>query len=740
MKFLRRNGFTLIELLTVIAITAIMMTVIIIPVIQSFNLMRSAQGFSDAQEKANSLVERISREISASAGILDNSGLAGMVAVVLPGQNGNPERIQLPYTKIDIVKPAQGEPIRGPGGGLINPETGKEDPTLRAPKGQVVLPVAPGSSIVRYFIGLRNPYAAYNNPYDGLLMARNGQRDNLYVLYRAEVQPYVYSVNLGRFVVNKELFYDLDRDNDPNTSGPAYADPDFFNAAVPIPAYALPDPEPGADPDPTKDQMIRHWLKRATVVTEVSRYDMVQPFFNKANRQVQFDGNVPRLYALVQFRPSTVSSEPAEAMTAVRFGEESDNSALFGPDVFMTKQGAWSNLLVRFWPAFWATNQPYLVARKDPNGVAPGLSLYFYDPTTGTSDLTDGVEVFDVDEYLRSSRNNVPYPFSRAIAAANSRSGWITNATIRNAFVGMFPETDTGKILGSFGIEELGSNPVVTAAAETPFPNANVAHMNTGPALTPTNDPNLAGLFSDPQYSPSNGGGLNFDDPNSGSSINKLFNKVWADNPNIRPNVHRFIDLRVVRSRDGSPSPLHPDPLIGFARAKIVPGSEVVIGPDQNPGPNYGRMVRYTRTTGVPGPNQYRINYYDLAEPRNPASNTLDYGQIGFPNPPAVYDPTNFVSAIIQPRYKAGYIQLNSDPNVPLPGNLAFPNTPVNEGNIAVSYRFQMTRAGDTVAVDYDTSQLMQVLLTVKNFPQTTLPNAQSVTLKATASVRNVLR
>jgi len=44
------------------------------------------------------------------------------------------------------------------------------------------------------------------------------------------------------------------------------------------------------------------------------------------------------------------------------------------------------------------------------------------------------------------------------------------------------------------------------------------------------------------------------------------------------------------------------------------------------------------------------------------------------------------------------------------------------------------------MAVDYDTRQLMEVLLTVRNYAQTTLPNPQYVTLKATATVRNPIR
>src|SRR5688572_28945528 len=335
MRYARKLAFTLLELLVVLAITAVMMTLIIIPVVQSFNLMRAGQGFSDAQHKAAQLVESIGREISNAAAVRDNSGIKGTLAVYVPGPGATgQQRVLLPYSKIDLLKPAEGEPLRGPSGALINPITGREDPTLRAPKGQIVLPVSQGSSLVRYFIALRNPSQPYNNPYDGLLMARNAQRDNLYVLYRAEVQPWVYNTNLNRFVVNKSLFYDLSLDNDPTTSGPWYDDPDFFNLGVPFPTYTNPDPDPGAAADPTKAQMIQNWLRHATIVTEVSRYDMIQTIFNKQNRQVTYDGNVPRIFSLIQFKPSSMSSEPAEAMTAIRLSEETEGMAALGSDVF----------------------------------------------------------------------------------------------------------------------------------------------------------------------------------------------------------------------------------------------------------------------------------------------------------------------------------------------------------------------------------------------------------------------
>ncbi len=57
----RRQAFTLIELLTVIAITAILLTIIVLPVLDSFNLLRSGQGWSEAQERARLLLDKVSR-------------------------------------------------------------------------------------------------------------------------------------------------------------------------------------------------------------------------------------------------------------------------------------------------------------------------------------------------------------------------------------------------------------------------------------------------------------------------------------------------------------------------------------------------------------------------------------------------------------------------------------------------------------------------------------------------------
>lgn len=708
-----RRAFTLIEMLTVIAITAVLLTLIIIPLIQSFNLVRAAQGFADAQDRARTLVERISREIANAAAIRDNAGLKGLIRVPVLNETQNATvLVGLPHAKIDLVLPAQGDPsLTGPSGAFINPNTGREDPTLKAPKGQMVLPVTPGSTIVRYFIGLRDPSVAYNNPYDGFLVARNGGRDNLFVLYKIEVQPYIW--RNGRYNVNNEFFFDQDRDNDPLTSGPLFDDPDFFNPNVNLPAYNQ-GPAAGMPADPTKAQMVQNWRARATLMTEVSRYDMVQPVFDKQSRRVTYDNGVPRLVSLIQFKPTGVGNEPTTGQAAVRLSEETDNSTEVAPDVYRTKFGSWSSLFMRMWPGGYNPQAPsaYQIGRID----APSnhFAVFFFDPNINTNEQTDGLVLFDIDGYAQSVKRGDAYPFSLNIVPAN-----LTGAA-RNGFVPFVVDASAGKITTSFAIEEVG----LAARVNDTTPLA-----NTGDAFSPLNDPNLGSVWTSAIFTPSNAGYL----------INSSFNKVWFDqnvvgspiNFNLRPDVHRFVDLRVLPFSDGSFSPLHPDPTIGFARTRIVPGSEVVIGPDQNPGPNFGQAIRYSRVTRDPGPNQYRINYVDQPEPTNPTTGVVDYSQFapGMPNPPALYDPANFVSSFIQPRFKAGYVQFNSNPNVPLP-----------LGNISISYRFQMNRPDDIFAADYDSRQLMSVLLTMRNFPQSNLPNPQTVTLSASATVRNVLR
>lgn len=750
-----RGAFTLIELLTVIAITAVLMTLIVLPMVQSFTLTRQAQAFSDAQDRARRLGEQIAREIGTSAGVRDNSGMRGVIAVdplydvkttTLDASNETTTTVFLPYSKLDLAKPAQGEPPSTPGAGFTDPFSGKIDPTLKAPKGQVTLPVAPGGTIVRYWIGLRDPFSDYTNPYNSILLAAGSGRDNLYVLWRAEVQPMVYNTTLNRFVVNKALFYDLSRVKNPpltptpgkhelpsayrysaTSTGVAYDYPSFFDPNDMTYTYDSGKPDPSGSADPSQAQMVQNWMDHANIVTDLNRSDMIQPVYDRLTQKVLFDGAAPRLLPLVQFKPTRISNDPATGQVAVRQGEEADSAAYIGPDVYRTQYGEWSNAVVRTYPDTWTTQgDTYEIARDvhDPTTNAL-LGRSIFAVPTGADEFSDSPGVlsllFNMTTYDSMAANalSAQYPFTASTNFSNAQ-------TYAGQFDPFFMDSTGGRLLASFGINEVGTGaPANGDVANRPFGLVTEA-ISPLMADPNTNTPVWSPL--DPSASPNDPSNTNCYD------INRCFNRAWSDPIGItlRPDIQRFIDLRVMPQADGSqgPLPLNLDPgdanaKYHFSRAQIVPGSEQVFGPDQRPGANYGNQVQYSRVTQNPGPDQYRINYVDQDQ-----ATPVDYTLLGFSGPPpAVYDPTNFESAVIEPRYKVGYLQLNSDPALPLP-----------VGSFTVFYRFQFSHPKDVFAVDYDSREVMSVLLTVKNFPQQGLSNAQNVTIPVTAKVRNFIR
>lgn len=716
-----KKGFTLIELLAVIGVSAVLLTVITIPLIQSFNFTRAAQALVEDQERARRLIAEVSGEIANGVGVRDIEGTKGSVAIVVPGQNGSDVSVLLPNSKLDIVMPAQGDPSTyDPArGAFVDPDTGRADPTVKAPRGQIVAPAAPGMTIVRYFIGLRRPLAPnnldparYRNPYDGLLMARGGAEENLYVLRRIEFQPYTFDGT--DLAVNTELLSDADSDNVPDDLD----DPYFFVQDPPgFPILAAPERA-------AKALRIQNWVAQSQIVNDFNRTDAIVPIFNRQTGEVAYDGNVPRILSLAQFRPSMVPTSPARAQTVLRLGEETDRPESLQADVFRTEKGGWSSAVVRVYPqgydASSATENHYIVGRYVTVGSEKKLRIFRYDPDSDNdgddrngegSNTADDLEVFDAGEYEQAIADGQAYPVSAAINASESRSSWLASVDARSVFTPFFVDPASGKVYFSFPITQIGD------VNTLPGPGNNRPTVDTGEALTPITDTSLAANFYEE------------------TTINDKFNKIWKDMeasslPDLRPDVHRFIDLRIALNGDGTPSPLSPinassspsaDPAEGFSRAFIVPGSEIVYGPDQNPGPNNGSAIRYTRTTRNPGKNQYKINYVDQQEP--------NYAALGLSSPPANYDETSFVSAVVQPRFKAGYLQLNSDPNSPLP-----------EGQISVYYKFQLIGPGDTVTVDYDTRESIDIALGIRSYPRGGITNPQVLTLQGSATVRNFLR
>ncbi|RYG26099.1 prepilin-type N-terminal cleavage/methylation domain-containing protein [bacterium] len=773
----RKQAFTLIELLVVMAITAVMMTLIVLPIFQSFNLTRNAQAFADAQDKARILTERISREVGNAISVRGGSSTPTKINVTnvtvpagyndtalpgtsliarLPGKDGNVVETVLPNSKLDLIPPATGDPTRGPNGAFIDPSTGKEDPTLTRPKGDIRLPVAPGATVVRWFIGLKDPNRVYNEPYTGILQVRTGGADNLYVLRRAEVQPFVYRTlktdadNTATRAWRPNLAY-FRSDDETDTQIIDMDDPRFF----------IKDEGQNPDSDAQKNERVDNWLAKAVIQTEVSRYDMIRPLTAGPTGKpvATYDvtnTNVPKVVPLVQFVPTRVAAAPAAGSAAARPGEAVDGLDRIGPDTFQTERGLWTNAIIRYYPAGYDPTTATNLMEVASTDFAGNTAIYAGGSSASGLDAPldppNNFSLFSNTMYERTIAQGGAYPFTRAALAQNA---WIAEPTMRALFAPFRVITSTGRIITSFPIEEVGVN------ALTGTPRPNLPRLLVGPSYSPTQATTADAGYASAPYSPV-GTGTGAYDPN------RAYNRAWNAYPQLQSLLQRFIDLRVVANEDGTFSPLNPVPapgeVRGFSlvpqlskdsggntvnsgalmnRVRIVPGSDEVYGPDQTVAGGYGKIVRYTRVSGNPGPNQYRLVYADLPEPVN-ENGLVDYRVLGIPNDiltgfdPSNYDANHVVSALIQPRFKAGYLQLCSDPNVPVP------QSPLDaSGNpmpITVRYRFQFNGPSDTFAVDYDTREVMQVLLTIKNYPQSNVPNAQLITLKSTATLRNALR
>jgi hypothetical protein len=84
----------------------------------------------------------------------------------------------------------------------------------------------------------------------------------------------------------------------------------------------------------------------------------------------------------------------------------------------------------------------------------------------------------------------------------------------------------------------------------------------------------------------------------------------------------------------------------------------------------------------------------------------------------------------IQPRFKKGYIEFNSDPNLPFPAG----------GTMQISYDFQVNDEDDSVVVDYDSNQEIRFDLTVRRFPGGSRTPPLTVSVNDVIAVRNFAR
>jgi prepilin-type N-terminal cleavage/methylation domain-containing protein len=568
----RQAGFTLVELLVVIAITAILLGLLLIPLVQGFRLTRQGQIQAQAQDTVRLALNQFTNDLKRAAYVFDSADR--VISLPVRNEQGQVVNVPLRYAVIDMVMPAYGDPSQE-----------SNDPTSDIPinpdgsyNAEIAVPISPGRTVVRYFIGLTDNNNPYFNP-DEVPLAAAAQPENYAVLYRAEFRLYVRQGN--QWVLNPELFGSIDE----------FFDPNFFYGA-----------------------RRAGWLKVAKPIVPLGQVDMVNVTYD--------DNGNPRVETLLQLTPALVVNQMGAPIETDTLGDEGAGA----PPV-----------QIRFPLGLWDVSPESfrLVAfRSRPDALQRGEPLRYF--------------------YLAPNDNGEWYiRYYRATPDGQERDEWVANLTLIQQMI------ETGQPQPNWLNNALN---YYTDAEPMAF------YVNTEAGLV---DLALPWWF---QYRIED---LTF----ATDAINARYNTALSQDSDNAPNIRRYVSLMDL-DNDGRMDDARNH--LTFPTASIVPGSEVVIGPDQRPGPNYGSPIRYQRVSAAnatPGLNQYRILYQDAAPYQEVLRN---YG--------------------FAPQLLRGYIEFNSDPNTPLPPN----------AEIIVTFFYRFNLESDSYVADYQTRRLMNLKMGLK--------------------------
>lgn len=191
------RGFSLIEMLVVLAVASILLGLVIMPLISTFNITNQARRGVEVQDAARYASELVSREVADSMGVAVSGGDALPFNYYTSGTPGRGDAVvarsagfitayddagsawELRHALMDIVLPHDALGLAG--GGIqqpLVPQYQRVDSTQH--------PV-----IVRYFVGLTHPSGATFPPrWHNRAVTGTSRAQNLYTLYRVEFDPY----------------------------------------------------------------------------------------------------------------------------------------------------------------------------------------------------------------------------------------------------------------------------------------------------------------------------------------------------------------------------------------------------------------------------------------------------------------------------------------------------------------------------------------------------------------------
>jgi prepilin-type N-terminal cleavage/methylation domain-containing protein len=664
----RRAAFTLIELLVVMAITVILLGLIFGPLIQGFNLTNRARVQVETQDAARRIAELGQRDLSQAIFIFDNSQQPINFWVRQPNANGDPLGPMAPQSI-----PFAFADIVAPARYLDqdpNPNPTLIDPTTGVVenRGDVALPVAPGRVIIRYFLGLRD---------------NASQQDATYGTSGAPIRPYTNFYDRPRLtnVANHNPFVMYRAVVAPFTSTGA-VDTRFFeldNTGNPI----------------LFDSNFFYNVRPAVTPNDVNYSSPAFTGWKDDNG----DGQVnlcENWKALARAIVPTDRADEAVVQT------DDNGKPIYFMDPVTNRLAMKIDPLVKFQPSFVGNDSGSPSSTKDPSSGEPVVI-----PSTHRETYGHWTAPFNLYVYHSSLAGPI-FNYYYWDGTVNSILDFTYNAgnnTSSSTAVPFYPSR-------------------FNALMERINPANPPLDRNNPPAIMFTVDPRRGLVnFAFPDWiwlydanglpQPSTW------TPADVQAINAAFD---AYPEGTLGNAMRYLDLQALP--DGRTSPLTKIP-----NCVIVPGSVVVEGPDQRPGPHQGKRITYTRTDS---PDQVGPNEFYVQNVNHPDVYGIDY---------ATFD------SMRQAKLRKGVIRLDSQPasdgtyhripTVDADGNPAAP--------FVVRYQIQNNLIENpltplsTVKADYLTRQLMSFTLGVRLYDIRS-GQPQQVTLTQKLSVRNMQR
>lgn len=720
----RNHAFTLIELMVVLALTAILLVLVFKPLVDAFNLTSRAGTQINSQTAARAILRDVSTALSNAEFVYDNATPSSNINLWLYDQQGNPAVVysgnsqsprvpQVPFGMVEFVAPARQMDQNNDPNAPTDPTTGLPIYTASLPAGEsgYAAPLSPGRTITRYFIGLRdntsgpssvNGYSGMpsvlshtaQNTYHGYANRwadpSNSNKDNRYTLYRAEFLAFIPDPDTpGRYIPNLKLFHTSDGTKNGQL---ILDDPNFFydnglagdKASAGAKKWAMPGWKDLVGDG--KVYLWENWRAVATTMLPTNTADAIA---------LDRDDNGNIVYSSPGANAPSGAALIPTARTLIRFapsyiendpGQPSSLQAT-GAEVAFTSS---PNFTAQH--GAWAT--PYRVLLYRSNGGDPltqnPLTYYEYyiDPNTLQTKI--------VAESVPQGQSPAPEGGLADVGPqVNPVNGFFQNASPQTAF-----SVDPTRGIVNFAFWQWvycndGTNPLPQVYAPSAI-NAGLTG-NYQRRYLPLDAPLSAALNPATAQSP-----------------------LYVFYPNAFDSTGKFITPNV----------------------QIVPGTERVYGPDQQPGPHYGYRIQYTRVpanTGVIGPNQYRINYMPVDDARYASDVNDPRVQVGYIEFDSNPDQANFPNIRAQDEDPTPAVQHYRPHGLPELKYDEATNSNVASDPVQVSYQFQVNRPSDVVKIDYLTRELMEVSIQSRLFdPATATP--QATDLSAKVKVRNLQR